>query len=96
MQAEVCYALRMFKYENILQSQIDDLKRELPGWGFQIVSQPTPGAFQISGHGITGDALYDSEYGCLTIDNIKREGIAARLMPDSFIDGQIRRALGIS
>jgi hypothetical protein len=84
----------MFRYERVSQEQIGRLKANLPAWGFEVFEQAT-NSFGISGHGVTGFAVYDSRQQVLVVDRIEKTGFAI-FMPDSIIDGRIKEALGIS
>ena len=90
-KGNVGYNTRMFAYPNISQQQIQALQNGLPKLGFQVMPA-APGAFTVSGHGVTADAVYSGT--TLQVGNIHKTGLA-KLMTDSYIDQQIRRALGI-
>src|SRR5580700_10512426 len=49
----------MFAYPNIAQSQVDNLKQQMPCWGFTVTPSSNPNVFSVSGHGVSGQVLYD-------------------------------------
>ena len=84
----------MFAYPNIAQSQVDQLKQQMPGWGFTITATANPNVFNVSGHGVSGQVLYDPKEMFLRLVNITKTGFG-KLFSDSYLDERIRGALNI-
>ena len=66
----------------------------MPCWGFTVTPSSNSNVFSVSGHGVSGQVLYDSKEMFLRLVNITKTGFG-KLFSDAYLDERIRGALNI-